>query len=210
MKIITVSREFGSGGRELGRRLADEFGFAYYDREIVSAVAESMSMDENYLNNILRRGVSRQIPVTFSKTLSGRVSQSVQDSYILAREHSIIKEIGAAGDCVIVGRGADALLKQYQPFSVFVYADMDSRIARCKSRAADEEQRSDKEWTRLIKSVDKIRERNYELISQTKWGDMHSYRLCVNSTDIKIADIIPSISEYVRAWFEKNTERIDK
>ena len=202
MRIITISREFGSGGRELGKRLADEFGFVYYDREIVSAVAESMDMDEADTKGLLDHGVSTDVPVTFSRTLSGAAALTVRSSYALGRQNSIIKALGAKGDCVIVGRGADALLREYQPFSVFVYASMASRVERCKARATAEEQRSDKEWERLIRSVDRTRAKTYEMISGASWGDMHAYRLCLDATGTEIRDLIPSVAAYARTWFE--------
>ena len=204
MRIITISREFGSGGRELGKRLADALGFDYYDKEIVTAVAESMSLDENYLRGVLRKGIASQIPITFSNTLSGSTDFSAQNSKILAKQSSIIREIADKGDCVIVGRSADAILTEYDPFSIFVYADIDSRIARCKARATEDEQMTDKQWKKKIKHIDKTRAKNYDILAPTSWGDMHSYKLCVDVTNTEIKSLVPAVAEYAKIWFEKN------
>ena len=70
MKIITISREFGSGGREVGKRLADELGFAYYDREIIAAVAKNSELDEGYVEKILETGIPRTFPFSFGRSFA--------------------------------------------------------------------------------------------------------------------------------------------
>lgn len=202
MKVITISREFGSGGRELGKRLADELGFAYYDREIITAVAQKLSMDEQYLESVSERGIHKVVPLTFSRTLMQVPSLMLNDAYYMAQQHKLIKELAEKGDCVIVGRGADKVLAEGNPFSVFVYADMDSKVERCRSRQAEEEKLSDRELLRKMKQVDKARADNYALFSNSKWGDMKNYQLCINTTDTDIKAIVPVLASYARQFFE--------
>lgn len=202
MKIITVSREFGSGGRELGKRLSDALGFAYYDKEIITAVAEKLSMDEAYLERVSERGILSTLPLNFSRTLNYLPSSPPHDSYLLAQQHKIIKELASKGDCIIVGRGADAVLQQYNPFTLFVFADMPAKIKRCQDRAAADDPLTQREWARKIKQVDKARANDYALFSPCAWGDMHTYHLCVNTTNTEIKSMVPSIAAYARSWYE--------
>lgn len=106
MKIITISREFGSGGRELGKRLADELGFAYYDKEIISKVAENIEMDEHYIEKVLDRGFTANYPYTFRRSLTVQVYAKNQAAGILAEQHKVIRLLAEKGDAVIVGRNA--------------------------------------------------------------------------------------------------------
>ena len=102
---------------------------------------------------------------------------------------------------MIVGRGADAVLSEYSPFRVFVYADMDSKIKRCMSRSAEGEELSEKELRRKIQSIDKARRENYAFVSDKCWGDKSAYDICINTTDIEIKSIVPHVAEYAKAWF---------
>lgn len=204
MKIITVSREFGSGGREIGKRLADELGVAYYDREILSAVAEKSSLDEKYIEHTLEKGLFANYPLRFSRSFA-TVPMS-ETANILAKQHKVLKEIAQKGDCVIVGRGADVILKNYNPFNLFVYADMSSKIKRCRIRECAGQNLSDREYEKKIKQIDKSRKDIHGIISPNTWGDKSFYNLCINTTDMEIKDLIPSVAAYAKAWFERSTK----
>lgn len=200
MSIITVSREFGSGGREVGKRLADAFGYAYYDREIVAAIAAKTQMSEGYVANALEGGLFRNIPVHFGRTFSYTSAMMGSTTNLFVEQHKILKELAAKGDCVIVGRAADAILKEHRPFNLFVYADMEAKLRRCRERATEEESFTDKEMARRIKKIDTERARYHELFSDTPWGKKESYHLCVNTTDVSIKALVPALAEYVRIW----------
>ncbi|MDR1664794.1 MAG: cytidylate kinase-like family protein [Clostridiales bacterium] len=202
MNIITVSREFGSGGREIGKRLADALNIAYLDREIVSAIAEKSSLDESYVDRNIESGLFKMYPVTFSRTFTYMpvIIRGTPD--LLAQQHKVIKELAAKGDCVIVGRGADEILREYRPFKVFVYADMPAKLERCRKRAAEDEKLSDRELEKSIKQIDKARADNHNLISSFRWGDKSGYHLCVNTTGIEIKSVVPHIAAYAAAWFK--------
>lgn len=200
MSIITVSREFGSGGREVGKRLADAFGYAYYDREIVSAIAAKTQMSEGYVANALEGGLFRSIPVHFGRTFSYTSAMMGSTTNLFVEQHKILKELAAKGDCVIVGRAADAILEEYHPFNLFVYADMEAKLRRCRERATEEESFTDKEMARRIKKIDTERARYHELFSDTPWGKKESYHLCVNTTDVSIKALVPAVAEYIRVW----------
>ena len=107
MNIITISREFGSGGREVGKRLADALGYGYYDREILTAMAQSTEMEESYLEQILERGAATpQYPLILGRTLSQVSYVSNLSTTLLAKQTELIKKISQKGNCVIIGRNA--------------------------------------------------------------------------------------------------------
>ena len=182
MKIITISREFGSGGRELGKRMADVLGWDYYDREIISAIAEKTD-----------------------HTFAAFSNANPQIS-LLAEQRKVIEEIGRSGrDCIIVGRNADKILADLNPFNIFVCATMDAKAERCRSRAADDEKLSRKELERKIKSIDKKRAATREIISGSVWGQRDNYHLTVNTTGWNIKELAPAVAAFAMAWFGGNT-----
>lgn len=199
-KIVTVSREFGSGGREIAKRLADSLELEYIDREIIKAIAKETNLDENYLNGKLE-GLSRY-QLTFARSFAN-VSQIRNSAMLIAKQHQIIKEIASKKDCVIVGRGADAVLADLKPFNIFVYADMQSKIARCKRRTSNGEILSDKEIARKIKAIDKARKSTHDLYSSYRWGDKIGYNLCINTTDMTIKDVIPLLANLIENYFKE-------
>ena len=201
--IITVSREFGSGGRELGKRLAGELGFAYYDREIVTALAKETGMDESFLDQQLEvNTVQIPFPFHFAQSFSELTTMPDTTMHILSLQTKLIKELAAKGDCVFVGRAADTLLEDRKPFKLFVYADQASKLARCRSRATDEENLTDKEIIRHMKRIDKARAEYHDIISSRAWGEMSAYHLCVNTTDTEIKTVIPAVADYYRRWLK--------
>ncbi len=203
MRIITVSREFGSGGREVGKRLADELGFAYYDREIISEIAKNTKMDENYIDHVLEKGVFSTIPITFGTTFAFLPNDTSGASSIYAEQQKVIRKLSEKSDCIIVGRNADILLHDQHPFRVFVYSDMPSKIARCKSRENDSEKMSDREIEKMIKQIDKARAGGHNIISDIAWGDKRGYDLCINTTNTEIKSLIKPLSDYALRFFEK-------
>ena len=201
MRIITVSREFGSGGRELGKRIADKMGIAYFDREIVTKVAEGSQLDESYVEAVLDRGLAREIPVTFGRSIANMSAITHTTQHIVSEQQRIITELASHGDCVIVGRNADIMLRDLKPLKLFVYADMPSKIKRCRERAPEDEHLSDKEMAKMIKNINKARARTHSFFSSIPWGDKEGYHLCVNTsgTDIKI--LADHLANYAEHWF---------
>lgn len=204
MKIITVSREFGSGGRELGKRLADFLDCDYYDSEIISMVAEKSGVDESYVENTLSNHGWKNQSITFRGTLNSTSYIRSSKINLLLMQKKVIEEIAAMGkDFVIVGRNADIILKKYNPFNIFVCADGEAKVSRCLERAADGENYSEKELIRKMKKIDKVRAETRELMSGTEWGKRDSYHLTVNTTDWNIKELIPAVANFARAWFER-------
>lgn len=204
MNIITISREFGSGGREVGKRLADALGYAYFDREILTALAQSTEMDEQYLEHILEQGaLSNQYPISFGRTFSQMSYFSHLSTSLMEKQTALIKKIAQTGNCVIVGRNANVILADQKPLRIFVYAELEARIQRCKERETEDVTRSDKEYEKQIKAVDKRRATNHNLLCSYRWGDMRGYDLCLNTSDLEIKRIIPSVAQYAKECFAK-------
>ncbi len=204
-KIITISREFGSGGREIGKRLADRLGLAYYDREIITEVAKKTEMAEQYIQNINENGVS-PYPFQFAKSFATYSNFQKHQTEILIVEQDVIKHIAQKGNCVIVGRGANSILKGYNPMNIFVYADMESKLNRCRNRMSENENFTDKELKNKIIQVDKSRKNYHNIISSLEWGDKRNYNLCINTSGIEIKTVIPSLANYIETWFGGNNK----
>lgn len=205
MRIVTISREFGSGGRELGRRLADLLEYDYYDKEIITAIAANQNLDEEYVARTLDNHGWENIPLSFRHTLISNTT-SMQTA-LLIEQKKIIEQIAKAGkDCVIVGRNADVLLSEYNLFNIFVCADMDAKVRRCLGMADKGENLSRKELERKIRSIDKKRSQTREMITESKWGDPASYHLVVNTTDWTIKELAPAVKAFIECWFRRENE----
>lgn len=204
MNIITISREFGSGGRELGKRLADLLGYDYYDHEIINALVKKTGFNEDYIKKSLENHIWQTIPLTFCHSFASINMAQQNQTKILIDQTRIIEEIAKAGkDCVIVGRNADVLLADYKPFRIFVCAKMDSKIHRCKERADKNEILSRKEIENNIRRIDRNRAKTREMITGGRWGDRRAYHLIINTTDWNIKDLTPAVAEFVSNWFRR-------
>ncbi len=205
MRIITISREFGSGGRELGKRMADVLGWDYYDREIIDAVAKEEGMDADYVQAVLERHEWWTVPITFQRSFTAATSPGTE---LLVKEKQVIERIAQAGrDCILVGRNADFFLRDYKPFRVFVCAEMEAKIRRCRERASASETLSDKEIRKQIQRIDRNRAAVRELVTGERWGEARSYHLTVNTTDWDLKALAPVTADFARQYFERKTEK---
>ncbi len=204
MRIITISREFGSGGRELGKRLAEELGIPCYDHEIIEMIAKENGFDERYVANVSEKSIEAAYPMTIGHRFAmPSLPMMDQPIRVAAAQRQIIENFAQKGDCVIVGRCADAILEDMHPLNLFVYADMESRVQRCVDRAPKGEDLTRSELERMIRQIDKQRRQYHQMYSDRRWGDKEGYHLCINTSDREIKDLIPALADYVRAWFGK-------
>lgn len=202
MNIITVSRQFGSGGRELAKRMADILEYDYYDNEILSQLAHKKGIDEAYASSLLTSG-AKNVAVTFGRTFTGAVSGNAVKTELLVAQKEIIESIAALGrNCIIVGRCADVILKDKNPLNIFVCADINSRIDRCASREEDTP-KSRKEYERIIRSIDKERAWVRSVMSSGEWGSPLEYDLVVNSSNKDIKRLAEYLTQYAKEWFLK-------
>ncbi len=197
--IITISREFGSGGRELGRRLAEALHIAYYDQEIVKELMERTGFALDYVRQAEERIPVPLLPITTARTFGiGNNSAIEQQLSIYNHESDIIKELAEKSDCVIVGRCADYVLRDMDPVRIFVYADIESKLARCREKGPDAKDMTDRELRQRINSVDKKRSRYYQFYTDNIWGDKENYDICINTSARDIKKLSLLLAELVK------------
>ena len=198
-KVITVSREFGSGGREFARRLADKLGFAYYDSEIISELAKRTSLAEEYISSLNERCPAPLIPISIGQTFSPAIDVRWEHhNTIFTEQTALLKELAEKSDCVIVGRCADYTLREFNPIRIRLYAELDARIERCKSRADKTEKLSDREMKQKINEVDKARAKYYLFYTGKKWEDALNYDICINTTGKNIAKLVEDFAATIK------------
>lgn len=211
MKIITVSREFGSGGRELGKRVAEYLGFDYYDREIVTEIAQRCDVSEGYAKYLLRHQFTSGVSITVRQSFSMPSVLQTAQLQVLRAQTSVIEDVAKVGrDFLIVGRNADILLAEYHPFNIFVCSDQESKIKRCMERAQPGEKLTEKEILQNGKVIDKNRRKTREMISDSAWGSREGYHLIVNTAGWEIKNLVPYVAAYADGWFkemQKETEQ---
>ncbi len=198
-KIITISREFGSGGRELGRRLADILGIAYYDKEILTEIEKNTSFSKDYIEQMTENRPNMLFPIHYGITWNLGPNPNLKQSVdIYKSQADAIKELAGKGSCVIIGRCADQILKDLHPIRIFVYSDMSSKIERCKKREQNHENLSDKEIAKRIKRIDKNRKKYYEFFTDLKWGGRDNYDLLINTTNADIKDLANTLADLIK------------
>lgn len=189
--IITVSREFGSGGRIIGKMVAEKLGIAYYDKEIIAKVAEKTGFAEEFIEKNGEYSPSKSI-FAYAVVSRDRAGSSMND-YIFSVQRKIILDIAEKGPCVIVGRCADDILSDHdKALHVFIYGEKDKKV----KKIMDTHNISEKEALRLMKATDKKRSINYNYYTDKQWGKAGNYDLCLNSSALGYevcADIIAGI-----------------
>ena len=192
--IITIGRQFGSGGRELGKRLAETLGIGYFDREVISEIAKQSGMAEGYIDSFVENPV-QYYPITFGRTFTSQIPVQ-QDTEVYRAQSDAIRALAGRGDCVIIGRCADYILEDMKPLNLFVYADLEARLARCREKAPEDEKLTDHELRKKILSVDKRRAKYYEFYTGKAWGKMENYHLCINTAGREIKRLVPHLAAY--------------
>ncbi len=194
-KIVTVGREFGSGGRELGRRLAEELGIAYYDKEIITEIARRTELSEQYVQQIVEHKPVVLYPIHVGRSFYPALdAAAAQSSAVYHEQHEIIREMAEKSDCVIVGRCADYILRDKKPLRLFVYADEASKLARCRAKAPENERFTDRKLARLIRKIDAERAHYYYFYTGKKWGDPLNFDVCINTTNTQIKALAKAIA----------------
>lgn len=206
MNIITISREFGSGGRELGMQLAQLMNYDYYDSEIITAVASQSGLEPSYVKEALGKHSWKSHPLTCRRTLASAsyTAQSPQISLLL-KQKDVIEGIAALGrDCLIVGRNADVILANEKPFNLFVCASREAKLQRCQKRAPQGENLTEKELLRKMKQIDRVRSQTRELMTGSPWGLRDNYHLTVNTTGWNITELAPAVADFAALWFGRD------
>ena len=176
-RIITISREFGSGGRFIGEEVAKKLGIAYYDKNIISQIAEKSGLSPEYIQENAELSPKKGL---FAYAFSGRdiTGKSVEDM-VYEAQRNIILELAEKEPCVIIGRNADYILRDRDDvLNVFIHGDMPEKIQRITSLYNVEE----KEAVKMMADTDKRRRTNYNFYTDQSWGKASNYTLCLNSS----------------------------
>ena len=168
--IVTVSREYGSGGYDVGRMVAERLNYKFYDKELIAQIAEKNMLPESYVaaaeDAPIRKNIFHEVFPVLAR------SGNEDADYIFREQGKFIVKLVENGNCVIAGRRADFYLKDHpNALHLFFYADMDFKVERiCRTENCSEE-----EAIRKIRETDKRRKTSYEYVTGRIWGDRHNY-----------------------------------
>ena len=191
--VITVSREYGSGGRLIGKKLADELGIGFYDGELLSLVAK----ESGYTEDFVRRNDQKKTQSLLYHLYIGSQILPASDMIFIAQSR-VIKDLYNKESCVIVGRCADYVLRGYANVSnVFITAPLESRIARVRDEYGEQAEN----YRAYLLKKDKNRIAYYNYFADDAWGKVQTYDISVNS-DIGIDRSADLIAQYIREKYD--------
>jgi len=206
--IITIARQYGSGGKTIGEMYAKEMGINCYSREILRMASEDSGINEMLFHKADEKLKSAGTGLfgLISKAYKGGVIPPESDGFVSDRnlfnyQAKIMKQLAETENCVIVGRAADFVLKDYpNVVSVFVHAPRDYCIARALERSAIT---SEKEMDKFITKTDKFRADYYHYYTGKEWNDARNYDLCLDSSKLGFEKCVEAIKAYVAVRFGK-------
>ena len=178
-RIITISREFGSGGRFIGEEVAKKLGIAYYDKNIITQIAEESGLSPDYIQESAELSPKKGI---FAYALAGRdiTGKSVEDM-VYEAQRKVILELAEKEPCVIIGRNADFILKDRDDvLNVFIHGNMPEKMKRIGQLYNVSEQ----DAVKMMTDTDKRRMTNYNFYTDQRWGKASNYTLCLNSSQL--------------------------
>ena len=178
-RIITISREFGSGGRFIGEEVARKLGIAYYDKNIISQIAEKSGLSPEYIQENAELSPKKGL---FAYALAGRdiTGKSVEDM-VYEAQRKVILDLAKKEPCVIIGRNADYILKDRDDvLNVFIHGNMPEKIQRITDLYNVEKQKA----VKMMEDTDKRRKTNYNFYTDQNWGKASNYTLCLNSSQL--------------------------
>ena len=195
--IITIGREYGTGGREIGQKLALRLGIPFYDRELITRAAKKTGFDEKLFEQLDKRATNSFL---YSLTMFGSVGlngMSLTDQLYLAQSN-IIREMAEDSSCVIVGRCAEYVLKDYDNvLSVFIHAPHEY----CMEQAAKKQSMGSKELERYFQKIDKHRADYHKYYTGLDWTDARNYDLCLDSSKLGFERCVQEIMSYINVRF---------
>ena len=196
--IITIDREFGSGGHEVGRRLAERLGIRFFDEELIARAAASTGYHEEYIKANEEKAPDFAMTSFFTGIDTFQPSPFAR---IQEEEFRIIREIASEGSCVIVGRAADYILSDERHISIFIFAPIEERIRRnlevAKTRFPDEAGDA-YSMEKKVKQIDRQRRKYYEFYTDNKWGGRDVYDLLINTSRAGVEGAVDIIEAYIK------------
>lgn len=190
-RIITINRMYGSGGRAIGKALAEELGIGFYDKELIEIAAKDKNIPFSNLADVdEKRPGAWSFPVNHEIQISQDYRAIPMNDILFELQRDIILSLSDKEDCVIVGRCANHIL-QDRTLSVFIYAPFETRVKNVMERLDREE----KATRKLVKRMDKERRSYYEFFTDEKWLDMGQYDLCIDSSRFTTEEIVKILKE---------------
>ena len=195
--IITIGRQYGSGGREIGQKLALRLGIPFYDRELIARAAKKSGFSEDLFEQLDKRATNSLL---YSLTMFGSTGlngMSLTDQLFLAQAN-VLREIADAGPAVLVGRCADHVLREYDNrFDFFIHGSLDDRLQRIQT--SGEYELGGKSPRATLEKMDKQRATYYNDYTGKVWGKCDHYDLCINAGRLGVDASIEIILDYVNA-----------
>lgn len=192
-KVITISREFGSGGRELGYRLAEALGIPFYDKEIISMAADNSNLADEVFEHHDEMMIQHEFNQYTSTPLTWNYEVPLSDQVFFAQSE-VIKKLAAMGPCVIVGRCADMILED--SVNLFVCAKADAKLSRMMSI---EPETPVNDMKRRIREVNRKRKEYYQYYTGNIFGNAQNYNLCMDSSHIGVSGCLETVLTYLNA-----------
>ncbi len=187
--IITIAREYGSGGRYIGRLVAEKLGLKFYDKEFIQKLAQKTGLSEEYIEN------SEQKREALDNLNNGYYAGMNNADELYVHEANLIKEIARKESCVIIGRCADFVLRDRKDVTkIFIYNDMESKIKRATKYYGLDKQKAEKE----IAKINKLRANHYKYYTEKEWNDHSNYDLCINSDALGVEKSAELICDFVK------------
>ena len=209
--IITIGRQFGSAGREIGEKVAAHFGIPCFDKELLTRAAKESGFCEEMIQNHDERPTNSFLynlvmdTYSFGYNASSFVDMPISHKVFLA-QFDTVKKIADEGACVIVGRCADYALSEYKNvINLFIYGDEECRVKRIMEKYSLTEDKA----REMISKKDKQRQSYYNYYSSKKWGRADSYDLCINSSVLGVDGTVKLIIQYIED-FETREKQAEK
>lgn len=206
--VITIAREYGSGGRTIGKMLAEKMGIHFYDKELMKLASEDSGINEALFANADETVKSTRLFKVAHNIYRGELIPPESDDFVSTQnlfnyQAKIIKQLALEESCVIVGRCADFILKDYDNvLSVFIHAPHEY----CMEQAAKKHSMPSKELEKFILKTDKHRAEYYKYYTGREWTDARNYDLCLNSSKLGYDRCVEEIISYISVRFRKQTE----
>ena len=193
--IITIGRQFGSGGHEIGEKLAKKLGIKFYDKELIKLIAKQSGLCEKVLESYDEKPTNSLLySIVMDIYPSVMYTGPTIDQQIYQANYDTIRRLADGEPCVIVGRCADYILRDHPELvSVFVHANSDFRAARI----AEEYKLPDAKVRDLLVKTDKKRANYYNFQSEKQWGAASNYNLCIESSEVGIDGAVDLIMDYI-------------
>ena len=196
-RIITISRQFGSGGHEVGIRLAKRLGIKFYDKELVDMLAKDGKYDIKFIEENEEKCSPPICPIMPGFAMPV-FYQDLPSDLIYKGQSKLIRTLAAHGPCVVVGRCADYILREMKPINCFIYADLEERITRKMKMIPEDMEFTKEEIKKRVLEVDKKRAKYYEFYTDRRWGQMEDYDLCVCTNKLDIDGAVDVIESFVK------------